>query len=325
MPRKKQFKYLSQGPPFTGGYYYEQSLIKTLISSSNSPLVRFHTIRFKSLYRGIWNWILLGIQIFIKSLFSHYLLLTARTAWPAWLASLLTLRNGWLVLHNYDPKDGKPSIYYSLLRIFIKNIIRKSRRWQLIVVSEYWKTFFEETFHLTTDKVLLVPNVFDTAFYSSFRQSKVDKIHLGMWSSKLDLSLYQKWLDLHPSHKTLFFSTPDPHAPKEWNGVPIVYFSQFNLYLKAMAESICTLHFINLQEGWSRMAFESFLVGTPVICNDQPSISSWIVQAGGSIWNEKDELEIASNKLQINDTYLHLFDMKYSASFAKPIIVAINK
>ncbi len=172
----------------------------------------------------------------------------------------------WIVLHNYDPADGKSSVlewYY--MHLF--NMLRKAShgRFKVIAVSPFWKNYFKEEQQIT--HTYLFPNLFHNVEYDVFRHKQKNPwVHLGQYSSKNDTDIFRLAGLLHADGYFCYFSTLNPDDAMTGNGsFDICYFEEFSDYLDQMSRCCCTLALTQVNEGWNRVAHESILVGTPVI------------------------------------------------------------
>lgn len=258
--------YLSYGIFRTGGYRHEMALFQSCSSHFSARMAtKAKAIRKHKLFQSPLAWIQLLIWAFINA-GADINIVTARTAVSAILRNLRSNKQVWIVLHNFDPADGKSDMlswYYKQLF----RLLRKARhkRFKVIAVAPYWQKYFSQT--LSLPNVFLFPNLFNNALYKPFAaNAKNAWVHLGQFSSKNDPDIYALAKKLSRQGYYCYFSTLNPLEAKQGNGqYDVLYFLNFSGYLEHMSRSCCTLALPRLNEGWNRIAHESMLCGTPVV------------------------------------------------------------
>jgi hypothetical protein len=312
--------YISHGASKTGGYFHESEMCKNLGETQE--------VRFEKNFRGFWQWILLFFKAFIVKNNAEVIVTVARLAWPVLLRNAFQKRKIILVLHNDDSNDGKPKLYRILLGNYLKYIAKHPNKYNLVVVSEYWKQYFQNIYG-TSLQVHVYPNLFHSEKYYFFRDiSKKEPalIHLGMYSEKADLKAYLKLIyALKQKGYSCYFSSS---TEQEIVDVPISYFPTHEAYVKQMARSAYTIILNRVNEGWPRLVHESFLCGTQVISTGGGGLNDLLacgngykIQALDEIWNILKTPEIKP----IDYSSLEQFDVRNKEIFVQPILQWIQK
>jgi hypothetical protein len=312
--------YLSHGSLHTGGYAHEKELCAAI---QRHGYTAFREVRFTQNFKGPFAWLRLGLKAFRAAKQEELIVTVARLAWPVWWAIKRNPKQKMLlVLHNYDPQDGKPNLYYRMLdRFLLKIASAYPDRVGVVCVAACWKRLFLKRFGV---EAFLYPNLFPSEPYQRIRggATKHEKlIHLGQWSAKANLILYRKLIPmLSLRGYTCFFSSPEAVEQKEF---PVRYFLRKEDYLAALAESAASIILNRVREGWSRVAHESFLVGTPVVCLPGGGLEELTRLAGGRVAHSvEDIIGILEHQetLSVNPESLENFHEVHAAEFVQPIL-----
>ena len=283
-------------------------------------------LRFEKTYKGFFAWLNLFSLAFFNA-GDEVVLTVARLAWPVSLRNLFRKNKQLLVLHNFDPLDGKPGLYHTLLRSFIKRKIRRhSEKYRLVAVSPYWQNYFEQTFSFAD--VFLFPNFFDNKNYIPYRIKVRNPklVHLGMWSEKIDKKRYLNLLHLlnEKGFLAYFSSMENISVP----GFPISYFDVHEAYLEQMSGAAATVILNRVEEGWPRLVHESFLVGTQVIAYAKGGVPELIATGNGYIIDNENEvvdlLEKGISK-EVNLKAFDVFDESAAGNYLAPIVQWIHE
>src|SRR5690606_10756588 len=141
--------YISYGTSETGGYRHEKTLFDTLVAHlAQSTSVKSKAYRKNKLFTSIAGYIELLSWAFLRSS-ADINIVTARTAIPAMIRNAFNKNEVWIVLHNYDPDDGKSALmdaYYK--RLFSRLQTCRHNRFKVIAVSPFWVDFFTKNLHL---------------------------------------------------------------------------------------------------------------------------------------------------------------------------------
>ncbi|MBU6325615.1 MAG: hypothetical protein KJS92_09020 [Bacteroidetes bacterium] len=311
--------YLSHGSRHTGGYAHEQHLFEAL--KAQLP-VESREIRFTEHFKGPLAWLRLGWMASREAKKADTVITVARLAWPVWLAIRRNPdKKMLLVLHNYDPNDGKPKLFYRLLDRFLLNIASAyPERVRVVCVATCWQRLLQKRFGVAA---FLYPNLFPDEPYQRLRREvkkSAKLIHLGQGSAKANQILYRKLIPLLEQRGyTCFFSSPEAVVRSEF---PVRHFLRKEDYLFALAESSVSIILNRVREGWSRVAHESFLVGTPVICLPGGGLEELTRLAGGRVGHSAEEI---MGILDLRETFaakpelLAPFHTERTAEYVKPI------
>lgn len=282
--------YISYGISETGGYRHERVLFESCAAYfRKTTRVDAWLLRKNKLFRNIPAHLELVIWAFRKSN-ADINIMTGRTGLSAIMRNLFGKRQVWVVMHNFDQRDGKSRV----LRLYYRwlfSMLRRSGhgRFRLITVSPYWLDHFRQD--LGISHTYLFPNLFNLSRYTEFSTTHKNAwIHLGQFSSKNDPSIIQLARKLSIDGYYCYFSTLHEEAAKANNGsFEVVYFENFNDYLEQMARCCCTLALTRINEGWNRIAHESLLVGTPVIGYDAGGLGDLLRESNSIIVKDIDE------------------------------------
>lgn len=312
--------YLSHGSLHTGGYAHEKELCAAIHPHGSSGL---REVRFTQNFKGPFAWLRLGLKAFREAKQEELIVTVARLAWPVWLAIRRNPKQKMLlVLHNYDPADGKPKLFYWLLNRFLTKVARKHpERVRVVCVAKHWQNLFQEQFGI---EAFLFPNLFPDEPYRGIRASAAKNpklIHLGQWSAKADLNQYRQLLpELQRRGYTCFFSSPEA---VEDDTFPVHHFAMKSDYLKMVASSVASIILNKVQEGWSRVAHESFLVGTPVVCLPGGGLESLVVAGGGNViqhWSEIPDLLQHPKQMHAHPEALKAYHTSCAGQYVQPIL-----
>lgn len=312
--------HISHGAAETGGYLLEKTLVTALADELENCDTCYRETRFSRHFRGPFGWIMLAMKAFAAAGRHDNTVTVARLAWPVWLKLMTGRGKMLLVLHNYDPADGKPRLYYRLLNAFLRLAARRPDRIRVVTVAKYWQQFFASRFGL---QPLYFPNLFDPApyaFYAGVARKNSKLVHLGQYSAKMDRKAYLLLIhELKQRGYACYFSSNEPEFQSHF---PVSFFSTREAYLKQMAVSGCTVILNSIDEGWNRVAHESMLVGTPVITRPGAGPEELVRTGGGHIAATVEEIIAlleSGNLNPIDQTALQAFDIGRAAEYIQPI------
>lgn len=312
--------YLSHGLFPTGGYFHEKTLCEAISGIANNCDICFTEVRFRRNFKGPFAWLLL----LLKSMFhanGDVVVTVARLGMPVWWRIRFGRAKMLLVLHNLDQSDGKRKLYHRQVKRTLKLAARHPNRIAVVVVAEYWKQQVQEM--AKGAKVFLFPNLFDNAklhFYRDVVSKKSNLIHLGQYSSKIDRKAYHLLISsLKQAGLVCYFSDNTGQQSQDF---PISHFSTHEAYLKQMALSSCTIILNAVQEGWNRVAHESFLVGTQVISKGGGGLSELVQTGNGYLVKDVEDACWTAQQPELRPiSYGNLvqFDLSNRDTFATPI------
>ncbi|NQW43429.1 MAG: hypothetical protein HQ463_08375 [Bacteroidetes bacterium] len=317
-----RINYLSYGIINTGGFYHEKCLFDTLTSYYGNE-AELKLIRKNKLYKHFFDYIKLLVFGFVNSN-AKINLVVSRIAFSAILRNLFTQNEVWVVLHNFDNSDAKSKlmkIYYAFLFKILRRV--KHNRFKIIVVADYWVTYFNKTLGLKN--VHIFPNFLDLEKYSHYsKEPNSKKIHLGQFSTKNDKAIFELAEKLTKQNYDCFFTTLNKNEILKTTNYSILYFGAFEAYLQAIADCKCTLALTNINEGWNRVAHESILLKTPVIGYNKGGLGNLLTDSNSNIISSTDEVFkiIIDNNFSVIDSD---FIEKYSTINAKKYLMEICK
>lgn len=315
--------YLSFGISKTGGYRHENLLYEAAVKHySNSGIVESKSIRRNSYFESILSYFDLLIWSFLNSN-ADINIVGARLGLSAILRNYFNKNQVWIVIHNYDEDDGKSALlkyYYKVLF----NTIRKKKdlRFKVIAVAPYWVQYFKDTKQLPN--VYYFPNLFDNSYYEQFNTSHKNAwVHLGQFSNKNDLAIFELAAQLSEKGYYCYFSTLNPSEAKPSNGrYEILYFNGFKDYLEHLSRSCCNLALSRINEGWSRVSHESILVGTPVIGYNKGGLGNLLKESNSIIVKDIEEAYTCiSESLWVlpDSSFCEKYDIANAQKFLVPI------
>lgn len=322
---KPNIQYISHGPQETGGYAHESTLAKTLSDAICGDSDAYEEIRFRESFSGIPGWIVLFWKTFFATDKNATVITVARLAWPVWLKMLAGKGKMVVVVHNYDPFDKKPRLYYRVLNAFLGLASGKTARIRLVVVAKHWQQLFKEKWGISA---VLFPNLFSAAPYAFFRsvaRKNPKLIHFGQYSDKVDKKKYLLLLhELNQRHFTCYFSTNTPVLAPNF---PVTVFQNHEAYLKQMAGCGATVILNSIQEGWNRVAHESILVGTPIVVGLGGGPEELAGLLGGLVTDDVATIVASLEKglAPVADEKTHLFGLETAPEWAAPLVNFIQQ
>lgn len=284
-----RIKYLSFGKFKTGGYRHETLFYESLVRYFHRKgEVEAEKIRWERFFQNPLAYLRLLFWGYRKA-DADITIVPSRLAIPAMIRNRNNQKEVWIVLHNFDPNDGKTNWmkwYYKSLFKRLQTV--KHKRFKLIAVSPFWEQYFRTNFGI--NNVQVFPNLFDLNYYKEFATGKKNPwIHLGQLSSKNDPEIFKLAEELVKDGYYCFFSTLDRHEVRQNGNFEIIRFETFGEYLDQMARCICTLALTEVNEGWNRIAHESLLVGTPVIGYDKGGLGDLLKESNSIIVKNIEE------------------------------------
>ena len=316
-------KYLRHGTIATGGARHEEFFWNALTHQISAR--KKYVISNKKVAKGIfksWQNVLLLIWGFIQA-DADLNIVVGRLALPSILRNLFSHSKTMIVLHNFDEQDAKGKLlkyYYKILFYVLRQF--PSKRISIVVVSPYFYQYFTTKFPKIP--VFLFPNLFDTAYYNTFKQDRnPNKILLGQYSKKMDPSIFKLAALLHQEGYQCFFCTLRQEEAAQHEHYEIKKLS-FEDYLNAMASSYCSLSLSGVKEGWPRMVHESLLVGTPVIGFQTGGLGDLLMASNSYIVHDAYEafhlIKEGNLKLNLPLDFVNKYDISASTAFLEPII-----
>ncbi len=317
-------QYLSQGTVETGGYRHEQKMVSLLTDYlvQNGFDSRLSNQRLTGHYDSFWGYLQL-LCWFFKQSTAHVNVVPLRGGLSSILRNLFTSNKTIIVLHSHvQPYSSVwlKVLYHSLLKFFK---FFKPRRAVIVTVANCWKEEFEQS-GVLAHSVFVFPNLFQSQVYTHFQTLEKNKsIHLGMNEAKTDKGLYLLAERLKSKGFSCYFSTTDPSKAVSGNAYDVIYFEAFETYLKTMAQSLYTIQYPTIEEGWSRIGHESILVGTPLIGRAVGGLAELLEKSGSLKVSSIDEIEniITHNIVNtVNAEFIVQYDELNAGQWIFPLV-----
>jgi len=176
--------------------------------------------------------------------------------------------------------DLKSTSQKRKLNFFFKKFLKNSRNALVVVISNYWKNYLLN-FNIKNLKVIY--NAFDpdvyvckttiSEFNEKFKLANKPIIYIG----KNDIAKTKNTFNLLSKLKDRY-NIITTGAYKEFDG-PIFLNLDFQSYVDLLYHSSLTVLLTPFSEGWSRIAHESILCGTPVIGNGAGGMSELLAMS----------------------------------------------
>lgn len=311
--------YISHGSVKTGGYRHEMMLGHHLAQCLNLELTSF---RYPQQTKGLFSFIKLWYYAF-KHATAKVQITVQRLAIPVLLACLFRRSTMVLVWHHYHHQQ-KHSLFYHLNAKLLIHVLKTG--WmsiQVVVVSEYWKTWLINQ-GVSNEQIHLVPNLYDVSLYERYKTAvkQPQLVCFGQYGVKQDQEIFTLIEQLNASGFNCYFTTPDSTAAKKTATYEVLHLSH-QAYLNQLASSQYTICFSAFPEGWNRVAHESLLVGTPVIGNHAGGLGILLKEAQQPIITKPTEalpIITSHTKLHISDTFLQRYDIKQISYYAGSLV-----
>lgn len=279
--------HISHGVSITGGYLHEQFVFNSVCTALEKEgiAVSKHTFRTHRFFKGLSQFTMVW-----KGMVHAQSDLNLVSNWMALYAiwrNLFTKRKIIITWHHHDKADARTR----MTRLYMKWLIgilakTSSKRIAIMVVSEYWRAYFRSLVSPSVD-IIYFPNLFDTQYYRSFQQvKKLKQIYLGQLAFKTDEKILELAHLLNQQGYSCFFTTLDASQTGVFDDYEVLKFEHHSEYLNKVAQSEYSIAYIQLNEGWNRVAHESILVGTQVIGVDKGGL--------GDLLRESNSLQAGS-------------------------------
>lgn len=317
-----KLRYISYGGVRAGGFRFElffaEKLRDYLITKGKDS--KLEVCRKDKLFSKFLN-----VSPFLwafKNAVADINVLAIRTAIPAILKNYFSSRKLLIILHNYDPADGKSALlekYYKFLFFLLK---KKNKNIAIVTGAMYWKNHFQQ--RMPAVKIFFFPNMFDIAYLKKFKTTEKKKqIHLGQWSVKNSADIFSLAKSLSEKGYQCYFSSLVPIENASEKYYRIIHFSDQEDYLKEMASSLYTIAFTAVNEGWNRVSHESVIVGTPVIGYAKAGLGNLIEESSSfGVNSVKEALKIIdeSRKTETRKEFVEKYDQSNAFLYLKPIV-----
>jgi glycosyltransferase involved in cell wall biosynthesis len=203
-----------------------------------------------------------------------------------------------IIFHHYDStENGKQRKYELNFNRFLKN----AQNATIVVVSEYWR---EKLLGYGLKDIQVIYNSFDRdkyqyflpidEFRKKFSLPDIPILYLGKNSIAKTLFAYNQLKSLGNDYLLI---TSGPR--KEFDGPIFLKLTPLD-YISLLHHSVACILFTDFVEGWSRIAHESILCGTPVIGNGSGGMKELLQQTNQIIM---EELNIEKLKRSVDEIY----------------------
>lgn len=315
--------YLSQGAHKTGGYLHESFFFESLSKElGNRYHIHVSAKRLNKNVSGLAGYLKL-ILWYARQANAQIQVVPLRGGLPSAFCNKANNHFTLVVIHaEAQPYSSLLLRWYYQLFIWLKKQGLFSRC-KLVVIHSYWKTFFEKK-GIAGEDILVFPNFFDTAYYKQFSEPvKKKQVHLGMPDQKLNTGIFKLAEKLSLAGYDCYFSASDKEMKLPASDFyRVAYFESSEAYLKEMACSLCTIQMPAIAEGWSRVAHESMLVGTPVIGYDKGGLGQLLKESGSTIVQDVEQAFqfITTGKFTLpDDSFINKYDTSMAPVYAKQI------
>jgi len=224
-----------------------------------------------------------------------------------------------IIMFHFDLEETKKKKKH---QFFFNRFLKNAQNAQIVVISQYWKNYL---LSLGLGNIEVIYCAYDVGRYKQYisKQDFLQKfglpdkpiIYLGKNSKPKTLNAYKIVKSLENDYLII---TTGPK--KEFNG-PVHLDLNFNAYSSLLHFCTVTLLLPKFSEGWSRIAHESLICGTPVIGNGRGGMRELLEKTNQIISDENQPAEIhrlikkitasAERVRQKDSLYVRQFDLKY--------------
>lgn len=321
--------HISHGVSVTGGYLHEEFVFNSVCRVLAEQGVevskqRFRTNRF---FKGLSQ-----LKMVWQGLIHAQSDLNMVSNWMALYAiwrNVFSKRKIIITWHHHDDADVRTR----MTRLYMKWLFRilastQSNRIAIMVVSDYWEAYFKGRVSSSVE-ILYFPNLFDTAYYQTFKQSKVAKqIYLGQFAFKTDEHIFEVARELTQQGYTCFFTTMIESQVGKFDHYEVIKFEQHSDYLNKLAQSEYSIAYIKLNEGWNRVAHESILVGTQVIGTNKGGLGDLLKESSSLQANTVEEFldAIVQRKTaSVNPDFLLRYDVSDQPFYSNRVVEFLKR
>lgn len=235
-----------------------------------------------------------------------------RTA--AWCSPRLRAKRVIIMFHfdlEETPKKKKN-------RFFFNRFLKNAGDAQIVVIAQYWKNYLLslgvknlEVIYCAYDIGKYKPYISKQHFLRKFALADKPIIYLGKNSKSKTFNAYQI---VKPLENDYLIVTTGPR--KEFDG-PVHLDLDFNAYTSLLHFCTLTLLLPRFSEGWSRIAHESLICGSPVIGNGKGGMRELLEKTNQIIIDENQPAEIRRliKKIIASPKRVHQKDSLYARQF----------
>ncbi|MES2558818.1 MAG: hypothetical protein V4590_03705 [Bacteroidota bacterium] len=321
--------HISHGVSVTGGYLHEQFVFNSVCNSLEEQGCRVSKYHFRTnrFFKGLSQ-----LKMVWQGMVHAQSNLNLVSNWMALYAiwrNVFAKRKIVITWHHHDEADVKTT----MTRLYMKwlfNILANTRSTHIaiMVVSDYWATYFKSKVSPSVE-IVHFPNLFDTTYYQSFKQTKIPKqIYLGQYAFKTDDGIFELAHQLTKQGYSCFFTTLIQSQVGKFDNYEINRFDNHSDYLNKLAQSAYSIAYIKLNEGWNRVAHESILVGTQVIGNNKGGLSDLLKESNSLVAHTVEEFStiiLQNQTASVNPDFIRKYDASNRSIYSKGIIDFIEK
>lgn len=195
-----------------------------------------------------------------------------------------------IILFHFDLEETRKKKKH---RFFFNRFLKNARDARIIVIAPYWKNYLLsrglsniEVIYCAYDVDKYKPYISKQDFLKKFALADKPIIYLGKNSKPKTFDAYQI---VKPLENDYLIITTGP--VKEFNG-PVHLDLDFNAYSSLLHFCTLTLLLPRFSEGWSRIAHESLICGSPVIGNGKGGMRELLEKTNQIIMDENEPGEI---------------------------------
>ncbi len=224
-----------------------------------------------------------------------------------------------IVMFHFDLEETRKKKKH---QFFFKRFLKNAKDAQIVVIAQYWENYLLSLGHGNIEVIYCAfdvdkykPYISRGEFLKKFGLPDKPIIYLGKNSKPKTFNAYQI---VKPLENDYLIITTGP--VKEFNG-PVHLDLDFNDYTSLLHFCSLTLLMPRFSEGWSRIAHESLICGTPVIGNGKGGMRELLEKSNQIIIddNQHEEIRCAIREItavakrvnQEDSLYAKKFDLKY--------------
>lgn len=316
--------HISHGVSVTGGYLHEHFVCNSVcrLLAEKGIEVSMHKFRTNRFFKGLSQ--LKMVWQGMKHAQSDLNLVSNWMALYAIWRNVFSKRKIIITWHHHDDADVKTKMTGLYMRWLFRILSgTRSKRIAVMVVSDYWATFFKARVSPSVE-IIYFPNLFDTNYYQSFKSTKIAKqIYLGQYAFKTDERIFELAKQLTQQGYTCFFTTLIESQAGIFEHYEVIKFYEHDDYLKLIAQSEYSIAYTKLNEGWNRIAHESILVETQVIGVNKGGLGDLLKESNSLQANTvSDFLDIIVHRktASVNPEFIRKYDVSNQSIYAKQLV-----
>jgi glycosyltransferase involved in cell wall biosynthesis len=220
-----------------------------------------------------------------------------------------------IIMFHFDPEETRKKKKH---RFFFNRFLKNAGDAKIVVIAQYWKNYLLsrglgniEVIYCAYDVDKYKPYLSKQDFLKKFALADKPIIYLGKNSKPKTFNAYQI---VRPLENDYLIVTSGP--VKEFNG-PVHLDLDFNTYSSLLHFCAVTVLLPRFSEGWSRIAHESLICGTPVIGNGRGGMKELLEKTNQVIIDENKPGEIRRliNEITASAKRVDQEDSRYARRF----------